>query len=110
MQTVWVELVFVVFSFFVVALAIAATIGYAARKGKPKSFDREMYWTTFVATGVVAGIISVYALRMPTDDVMWRHLLQLAILGLGAVLFGVSLGFGVGIFMRRHDSLPKTLD
>src|SRR5215831_1186057 len=102
MQMVWVELVFVVFSFLVVAPAIAAAIGYAARKGKPKSFDREMYWTAFVATGVVAIIFIVYALRMPTDDVTWRHLLQLTVLGLGAVLFGVSLGFGVGIFVRPH--------
>jgi hypothetical protein len=44
---VGVELGFVLFTFFAVAPSIAAAIGYAAWKGRPKSFDREMYWTVF---------------------------------------------------------------
>ena len=101
------ELEFILFSFFVMAPSIAAAIGYAAWKGKPKSFDREIYWTAFIATGAVAGVLIVYALRIQVDSGTWRHLLQFTCLGLGAILFGVSLGFGVGIFTRRGDSLAK---
>src|SRR5215469_10696860 len=108
MQTVWVELVFVVFSFFVVAPAIAATIGYAARKGKPKSFDREMCWTTFVATGVVAGII------VCTSHAHRRCYVAAfaATRDSGARRSPVRRlpRFRSRHFMRRHYSLPKTFD
>jgi hypothetical protein len=69
-----VELGFNLFVFFVLAPCVAATIGYAAWKGKPKSFDREMYWTTFVSTAAVAGLIIVYALR---HGGTWPRLAQL---------------------------------
>ena len=97
------ELGFILFAFFAIAPSVAAAIGYAAWKGKPKSFDREMYWTAFVSTGAVAGLIIVYAQR---NGGTWPRLAQLACLGLGALLFGVALGFGVGIFTRRSSSLP----
>lgn len=48
--------------FFVIAPSIAVAIAYAAWRGKPKSFDREMYWTVFVATCAVAAVIIVYSL------------------------------------------------
>ena len=71
--------------------------------GKPKSFDREMYWMAFVSVGALAGFIIVYTQR---SGGTWPHPVQLACLGLGALLFGVALGFGVGIFTRRRSSLP----
>ena len=37
------EAAFVVLSFFVMAPAVAAVIGYRASKGIPKSFNRAMY-------------------------------------------------------------------
>jgi hypothetical protein len=104
---VWVELRFILFAFFVLAPSIAAAIGYAAWKGWPKSFDREMYWTVFVASGVVAGLVIVFALRIRAVGEAWLHLVQLTCLGLGALLFGVALGFGVGIFTRRRNSLTQ---
>lgn len=94
--------------FFVIAPSIAVAIAYAAWRGKPKSFDREMYWTVFVATCAVAAVIIVYSLRMQTDDEMRFHLVQLVCLGLGALLFGVSFGFGVGVFTRRSTSVTES--
>ena len=105
MQTsvgVWVELGFIFIMFFVIAPCIAVAMGYAAWKGKPKSFDREMYWTAFVSVGAIAGFVIVYTLRAGGA---WPLPLQLASLGLGALLFGVALGFGIGIFARRRSSL-----
>jgi hypothetical protein len=61
---VWLELVFLLLTFFVLAPSIAAVIGYSAWKGKPQSFDRETYWMAFVATGAVAGLIIVFAMRI----------------------------------------------
>lgn len=104
---VWVELGFILFTFFVLAPSIATAIGYAAWKGWPKSFDREMYWTAFVALSAVAGLVIVYASRIKAVGGIWLHLVQLACLGLGALVFGVALGFGVGIFTRRRDSLTQ---
>jgi hypothetical protein len=99
--------VFVVFAFFVMAPTVAAVTGYRASRGKPKNFNRETYWTAFVAIGAVAVIVIRYAVRMETgDDLPW-NLLRLVGLLLGALLFGVSLGFGAGIFTRKSDSLPK---
>ena len=96
------ELGLILFTFLVLAPCIAAVIGYAAWKGKPKSFDREMYWTAFVAIGAAAALPITYALRHPT----WPRLAQLACLGLGAMLLSVAMGFGIGIFTRKASSLP----
>jgi hypothetical protein len=94
------EAVFVVLAFFVMAPTVAAVIAYRASRGKPESFTREMYWTAFVAVGAVAVIVIRYAVRMETkDDLIW-NLLRLMALLLGALLFGVSLGFGGGIFTK----------
>jgi len=101
------EIVFVVVAFFVMAPTVATVIAYRAYRGKPKSFDREMYWTAFVAIGAVAGIVIVYALRMDTKDEFAGNLLRMIALLLGALLFGVSLGFGAGIFTRKSNSQPK---
>jgi hypothetical protein len=100
----WVETGFILFSFFVIAPSIAATIGYAAWNGKPKSFDREMYWTAFVFSGAVAGLIFVYTQR---NGATWPLLVRVACFEIAALLFGVALGFGVGILTRRSSSLPE---
>ena len=101
---VWVELGFILFTFFVIAPTIAATIAYAAWKGKPKGFDRDMYWTAFVSTAAVAGFILVYAQR---NGGTWPPLVRVACFEIAALLFGVALGFGVGILARRSSSLPE---
>lgn len=104
---VGVELGFILFTFAVLIPSIATAIGYAAWKGWPNSFDREMYWTAFAASGAVAGLVIVYALRIRAVGGTWLHLVQLACLGLGLLLFAVSFGFGVGIFTRRRNSLTQ---
>ena len=69
------EAVFVVLAFFVMAPTVAVLIGYRASRGKPKSFDREMYWIAFVAVGAVAAFVIRYAVRMETkDDLVWNLL------------------------------------
>jgi hypothetical protein len=99
------------FVLFVVAPSIAAVIGYAAWKGKPKNFEREMYWTAFVALGGVSGFLLVFAQRMHADVRTWQYVLQLACFGLGALFLGVAMGCGVAIFTcRRRPLSPKPPD
>jgi len=87
------EAAFVVLSFFVMAPAVAAVIGYRASKGIPKSFNGAMYWTSFVAIGAVAATVIRYAVRMEARDDPWWNLLRFTILGLGATPpEGISLG------------------
>jgi hypothetical protein len=91
------------FTFFVLAPFIAAMIGYAAWKGKPKSFDREMYWTVFASAMAAAFILMLYVQRHAATlpgPVVFAGLI------LGGLLFGVSIGFGVGVFTRRKSTLP----
>jgi|HubBroStandDraft_6_1064221.scaffolds.fasta_scaffold89064_2 hypothetical protein len=57
----WLEVGFLLFTFFVVVPSIAGVIGYAAWKGKPEEFSREMYWTAFAAAGGVSLFLMVYA-------------------------------------------------
>jgi len=104
-----VELVFVLSALFVVPLFIAAAIGYAAWRGKPKRFDREMYWTAFVSAGALAALIIVYSMRMQADIKPTRHILGLMGLGLGGVVFGVALGCCVGVFTYRRNSVSANL-
>jgi hypothetical protein len=91
------------FTFFLLGPFIAALIGYAAWKGKPKSFDREMYWTVFIVAMAAAGFIFVYIQRHPhtLPDVV-------SFIGMNLVgaLFGVSAGFGIGVFTRPKHTLP----
>jgi ABC-type Na+ efflux pump permease subunit len=90
------------------APSIAAAVGYAAWKGKPKNFDREMYWTAFIAIGAVSAFVIMFALRMRVDVGTWQYLFQCASFSLGAVLFGISMGCGVGIFTYRRRPSAET--
>jgi uncharacterized membrane protein len=103
----WVEARLFLFAFFVVVPSIAALIAYAAWKGKPKNFNREMYGMAFVATVAASGFLMVYAQRMQADVRTWQYLLQIACFGLGAPLFGVAGGCGVGVFTYRRGSLTQ---
>ena len=94
--------------FFVAIPSIAAAIGYAAWKGKPKNFSREMYWTAFAAVGTVSLVFMVYAQRMHADVGTWQYPLQIGCFGLGAPLFGVATGCMVGVFTYRRT--PPTQD
>ena len=99
---VWVEAGFLIFTFFVAVPSIAAVIGYAAWKGKPKNFNREMYWTAFAAAIVASLFLMEFAQRMQADVRTWRYLVQIACFDAGALLFGVAGGCLVGIFTYRR--------
>lgn len=104
----WIVDGFLLFTVFLGAPAIAAAIGYAARKGKPKTFSRDTFALAFVATMMVSGFLMVYAQRMHADVRTRQYVLQLACFELGALLFGIAGGCGVGIFTYRPKS--PTLD
>ena len=57
----WVGAGFLIFTFFVAVPSIAAVIGYAAWKGKPKNFNREMYWTAFAAAIIASLFLMGFA-------------------------------------------------
>jgi hypothetical protein len=90
------------FTFFVLGPAIASGIAYAAWKGKPKNFDREMYWTAFAAAILASGFLMVFAQRMQADVRTWKYVAQIACFGIGAVLFGVAGGCLLGVFIYRR--------
>ena len=93
---------------FVGVPAIAVRIGYAARKGWPKSWDRDNYVLGFIACILVSLSLLVYAQRMGADVRTWQYLLQVGCFGAGLLLFGIAGGFGIGIFTCRFKSLtPK---
>jgi hypothetical protein len=93
---------------FGVAPSIAAAVAYAAWKGKPKNFDREMYWTAFIAIGAVSAFVVMFALRMRAEVGTWQYFFQCASFSLGAILFGMSMGCGVGIFTYRRRPSAET--
>jgi hypothetical protein len=89
---------------FLLVASIAAAIGYAAWKGKPKNFNREMYWTGFAAALVASLFLMVVAQRMHADVRTSLYAVQLACFGLGALLFGVAGGCVVGVFIYRRGA------
>jgi hypothetical protein len=76
----------------------AGAVIYAAWIGKPKTFDREMYWTVFVVLGVVSTLLMLFAVRMRVDMRSWQYPLQLLTFAIGGSLFGAAAGCLVGIF------------
>ena len=103
MLNITVELLLLFLAFFVLVPLIAAVIGYAAWKGKPRNWDRAMFWTAFVASIVASGFLMWYAQRMRADVRSWVHLVQLGCFMSGVVLFGVAGGCIVGIFTYRRE-------
>jgi hypothetical protein len=96
------------FTFLVGIPAIAAAIGYASRKGRPKSFDRDSYVLGFISCTLISLCLLVYAQRMGADVRTWQYLVQVSCFGAGLLLFGIAIGCGIGIFTCRFKSLtPK---
>jgi len=93
-------------AFFVGVPAIAALIGYAAWMGKPKNWDRSTFWTAFVASTIASGFLMVFAQRMEADVRTLLYLAQIALFGLGVLLFGVAGGCFVGVFTYQRGRGP----
>jgi len=62
-----------VFAFMMCAAALIATL---ARKGIPKTFDREMYWTCFAASGLGAVLLIVAPARSLDWLLRWNFHFQ----------------------------------
>jgi len=94
----WIEdaVFFLVLS--IAAPGVAVAIGYAAWLGKPKDWDRSMYWTAFVASALVSVLVMVWAQRMRIDLTVWWALL-FGVAG-GCVLSVFTYGRGRGPFWR----------
>ena len=92
---------FLLFTVFVGTPTIAAAIGYAAWKGRPKTFNRDTFVLGFIATLMGSAFLIVYAQQMHADVRTWQFLLQLACFELGVLLLGIAGGCAVGIFTHR---------
>ena len=92
---------FLLLTLFVGTPTIAVTIGYAAWKGRPKTFNRDTFVLAFLATVMISGFLIVYAQRMHADVTTWQYLLQFACFELGVLLLGIAGGCAVGIFTPR---------
>jgi hypothetical protein len=89
---------------FVGIPAIVVVIAIAASKGKPRNFDREMYWTSFAAAGILSGVGAYFTTKIRADGV-GEYLFSVACTMLVLALFGVSMGCIVGIFTYRPQQL-----
>ena len=105
-RSLWLEGAVLFFAFFVVAPFIAFLIDRAAWAGKPKNWDRAMYWTAFVVSIFSSAFLMVFAQRMHVDLRSWQHAAEVALFLLGVLLFGVAGGFFVGIFFYGRGKGP----
>ena len=102
----WIEAAVFFLAFFVAVPAVAVVIGRAAWLGKPKNWDRSMYWTAFVASVAASGFLTVYAQRMHAEVGTWRYPVQMALFVLDLLLFGVAGGCMAGIFTYGRGKGP----
>ena len=102
---IWVDRLLLL-GIFVLVPAIAAVIGYAAWKGKPSNWDRTMYWTAFAVSVMTSAFLMVYAQRMEADVRTFQYAVQMALLSLGILFFGVAGGCMVGIFLYCRGKGP----
>ena len=77
--------------------AVAVAIAYAAWRGKPKTFDQEMYWTAF-ATAAIASVLAFTVAQKLNSNSSGGRLLTAICLFLALLLFGVSMGCGISVF------------
>jgi len=77
--------------------------------GRPKNFDREKYWWSFIGVIALSVVVFGYAQRMQADVRSWLYPLQMAGYILFALLFGVAGGCLVGTFTYERGALLRSL-
>jgi hypothetical protein len=98
---IWAESILLFIAAFVVSPAIAATIGFAAWKGKPKIWDRSMYWTAFASSMIALLALAFFISRMEAG------FLELGLFLLAVLLFlGVGGGCFIGILIYARGKGP----
>ena len=85
---------------------IAAVIAYAAFKGRPRNFSREMYWTAFISAGGIGLALILIAQRLYLSG-FWQTLAHYVFGILGLLLFGVAAGCFSGIFIYKGPLFSK---
>ena len=93
--------------FFVGIPAIAGGIGYAALKGRPKTFGSGNYALAAVGCGLFSCALIVYTQRMQADVRTWLYLWQIVCGTTGFLLFGIAIGCGIGIFACRFRPVEQ---
>jgi NhaP-type Na+/H+ or K+/H+ antiporter len=93
--------------FFLVVPLVVAGIAYAAWRGKPRSWDRSMFFTAFASAGAVSAFLITYAIKMQADVRTSQYAIQVAFFVLGLLLFAIAGGCAVGIFLTKRGSTPK---
>lgn len=93
--------------FFLVVPIVTAGVAYAAWRGKPRSWDRSMFFTAFASAGAVSAFLITYAIKMQADVRTWQYAMQVALFVLGLLLFAIAGGCGLGIFLTNRRSTAK---
>ena len=99
----WLTGVLELLTLFVVGPALGFVIAYAAWCGKPKQLNPQRYGddgVLFVAFGVIASLLLVFAKWLNADVRTAQYLLQLACVLVGGLLFGVAMGCGFSVLLR----------
>jgi hypothetical protein len=102
-------LIVVFIFFYVVFPSIAGGIAYAAWRGIPRNFNREMWIAAFFVTMIVGGTLLVTAQRMDPFG-LWQRILQEICGYSGLLLLVISLGCGISIFTHRQTAPPRRAD
>jgi hypothetical protein len=98
----------VIWALFFAGIPItAAAIAYAAWKGIPKNFSREMYWTVFVSASAVGGLLTVLAQRISLSS-FWEILAHYGCGISGLLLFPVGVGCGAAVFTYRGPTFSRS--
>ena len=96
---------------FLVMLAImpfiAGAVAYAAWKGLPKNFSKEMYWTVFVVAEVAGALLILEAQRISLNN-SWLLLAHYACGFSGLLVFAVGMGCGAAVFTYRGPIFSRS--
>lgn len=92
--------------FFIGMPVIAVAIAVAARKGLPKNFSREMYWTAMVVAAAVAATLGFVAQR-DSHLGLWPAILRYVCMAACLMLLGVGMGCAAAIFTYRGPTFSR---